>query len=120
MKEELLKRTFVVSQKAINLTKMLPRNVPNQVIKKQFLRAITSIGANYREAIEAESRKDFVHKLQICKKEAREALYWIGLIQYHNPTGKNLSRFIISELRELIMIFSKSIKTAKTKMANDK
>ena len=93
MKEKLLKRTFSLSQKAIDLIKTLPRDVVNQVIKKQFLRAITSIGANYREAIEAESRKDFIHKLQIVKKEARESLYWIGLIQYHNQTGKKRSQF---------------------------
>ena len=50
------------------------------VLSKQFLKAITSIGANVEEAYDAESKKDFIHKLSISLKEARESMYWVRLI----------------------------------------
>jgi len=115
IKEKLLEKTFEVSKDAIDLMKNLPRDQTNQILKKQFLRAVTSIGANYREAIEAESKKDFIHKLYLSKKEAREAFYWIGLIIHQNKKQKNGLKKITQEIDGLFRIFSSSIKTSKKK-----
>lgn len=111
MKNKLLIKTRVISKKSIDLSKKLKRNTENQIIKKQFLRAVLSVGANYREAVEAESRKDFTHKLCICKKESREALYWLGLIIYHNKELSSETQKIRKEVNEIFKILSKSIKT---------
>ena len=79
----------------------------------QILRSGTSCGANYEEACGAESRADFIHKMQIVLKELRETLYWLKLIARSFP---NLAQHLQTELREaqeLVRIFSKSVITAK-------
>ena len=113
MKKRLLNKTADISKNTINLSKKIPNNPENKIIKKQFLRAVFSIGANYREAVEAESRKDFTHKLCICKKEAREALYWIGLLLYHNKRSKEEIENLQKQIDEVYRIVFKSIKTLK-------
>lgn len=111
MKNKILIKTQEISKRSIDLSRKLKRNTENQIIKKQFLRAVLSIGANYREAVEAESRKDFTHKLCICKKESREALYWLGLIIYHNKELSSETKRLRKEVNEIFKILSKSIKT---------
>jgi four helix bundle protein len=86
MKEIIIKRTFDLSCQTIDLIKLLPKNTTNYVLRKQLIRSASSIGANYREALEAESKRDFIHKLAISKKEARKTLYWLGLILYNNKS----------------------------------
>jgi four helix bundle protein len=113
MKKKIIKRTFKFSCQIIDLVKKLPKNTTNYVLRKQLIRAATSTGANYREAIEAESKKDFIHKLSISKKEARETLYWLGLILYNNkPLEKNIKP-LVKEVKELVKIFATSIKTGR-------
>ena len=113
MKEELLKRTFNSSKSTIYFINKLPRNTVNLTLRKQLLRSITSIGANYREALEAESKKDFIHKLAICKKEARESIYWLNLILENNPSIKKKLGPIIDESQQFVKIFASSIKKKK-------
>ena len=78
--KKLLARTLDFSEILIKTLVKLPKNSVNDVLMKQAIRSGTSIGANYREACEAESGKDFVHKLGISKKECRETTYWLELI----------------------------------------
>jgi four helix bundle protein len=66
----------------------------------------TSIGANYREAQGAESKNEFKFRISICKKEARESLYWIDLILENNPKLKERLLPLRQETEELIKIFS--------------
>ena len=109
---DLEKRTLQLSMQVIALTKLLPRTQENLVLIKQLIRSITSIGANYREANEADSRKDFIHRIRICRRENKESLYWLQLIEYSNSSFKSKIDPLIQETRELNLIFSKVVNTS--------
>lgn len=103
----MMNRTFNFSESLILLTNRLPKTAANLVIVKQITRSGTSIGANYREACEAESAKDFIHKLRISKKEAQETSYWLNLlIQTNSGLRERLIKLNI-EVIEFIKIFAK-------------
>ena len=71
-----------------------------------MIRSSCSIGANYLEADGAESKKDFKHKISICKKEAKETRHWIRMLSYANPERKEDCRILWKEAQELTLIFS--------------
>lgn len=104
--QDLEERTLEYAKRVIALVNSLPKNQTNSVLGLQFLRCGTSVGANYREAREAESGKDAKHKISICKKETKESLFWIDLIIENNPSFKNRILPLRSETEELIKIFS--------------
>lgn len=104
--QNLLDRTLNLSKNTIDLVLGLLKHQVNQVIAKQLIRSITSIGANYREACEAESGKDFVHKIRIAKKECRESLYWFELLEKASPGDKETIASLSKETTELLKIFS--------------
>ncbi len=83
------------------------------VIGKQFLRAATSIGANLIEAQSGESRKDFVHKLSIAQKEARESKYWLTLILRGKILAADLVSPLYEETNQLIAILTRIIVSTK-------
>lgn len=81
MKSNLVQdKSFAFAIATINLYKQLVSNSREYVISKQLLRSGTSVGANIREAQNAESKKDFIHKLSISQKEVDESLYWLELL----------------------------------------
>ena len=80
------------------------------IISKQILRSATSIGANVEEAIAAQSRKDFIHKMSIASKEARETKYWLRLLDKSNLTQIAVDNYLI-EIEHIINIITKIIKT---------
>ncbi|MEL6720136.1 MAG: four helix bundle protein [Bacteroidota bacterium] len=80
-KNELLKVTFELALKVIDFCELL-ESKRKYVIARQLLKAGTSIGANSQEAQGAESRADFIHKIKIAYKEAKETAYWLTLCQY--------------------------------------
>jgi len=82
-------------------------------IGRQLLRSGTSVGANYEEACGAQSRADFIHKLQIVLKEVRESLYWIKLIQRSKILKAHDVSKVMNESREITNIVAKSLLTAK-------
>ncbi len=65
------------------------------------------MGANYREADGSESKKDFIHKIMVCKKEAKETLYWLGLIKEQVETNNLELEWLIDECKQLVRIFGK-------------
>lgn len=77
----------------------------------QFVKAATSVGANYGEADEAESKADFRHKIALCRKEAREAKFWCRMLAKAVPVEKATIRPLWREARELHLIFCKIIRT---------
>ena len=81
------------------------------IISKQILRSATSIGANVEEAIAAQSRKDFIHKMSIASKEARETKYWLRLLDKSNLTTISMSNYLI-EIEHILNIITKIIKTS--------
>jgi four helix bundle protein len=85
------------------------------VLSKQVLRSGTSIGANIEEASAAQSRKDFIAKMAVASKEARETLYWLRLLRDSNIcSGKELAG-MIEESKEIIKMLTAIVKTTKTK-----
>ena len=110
MKDNVIReKSFNFALKVIDVYKELLA-VNEFVLSKQFLRSGTSIGANVEEATAAVSRKDFIAKMAIASKEARETLYWIKLIKYSKLTSLNLDDLIL-DIEELIRILTAIIKT---------
>lgn len=105
-KYDLAKRTSDFSEKLLEFVKILPLTILNKNIISQVLRSGTSIGANYMEADGAESRKDFEHKIAICRKEAKETIYWMILLQKTSAFKQEEIDWLTQESRELSLIFS--------------
>ncbi|MDO9548934.1 MAG: four helix bundle protein [Candidatus Marinimicrobia bacterium] len=113
--EELSNRFLDFAVSILKIEKIVGNSFASKHIFKQLVRSATSSGANYQEARSAESKADFVHKLQIVLKESRESYYWLKLLQRTDRLNEDLSVNLILEINELISILIKSIKTAKSK-----
>jgi four helix bundle protein len=107
-------KSFEFGVKIISLYVSLKKD-QDFIISKQVLRAGTSIGANVNEAIEAQSRKDFIHKMSLALKESRETLYWISLLKATKKSHGNLDE-MITQLEEIIRILTKIILTSKSNL----
>lgn len=107
---DLAERTSTFGENIIKFAQSLPQNAVNTPLITQFVKAGTSIGANYMEADAAESKRDFNHKIGICKKEAKESMHWSRMIAAANPDRKEECRRFWVEAHELLLIFSSIIK----------
>ena len=100
-------RTFEFAKKIRLLVKKLPKTITNIEDGKQLIRSSGSIGANYIEANEALSKKDFMMRTKICRKEAKESAYWLRLIiEINDVEYKNEGLALFNEAVELKKIFS--------------
>ena len=113
---DLEERTAVFGENIIDFVKTLPKNVINNELIRQIVKAGTSVGANYNEADGAESKKDFRHKIAICKKESKETKHWLRMIARANPNKRTQCKKLWSEAQELTLIFSSILSPKK----NDK
>ena len=103
-------KTFDFALSIINLFIQLKKE--NEfIISKQILRSATSIGANVEEAIAAQSKRDFINKMAIASKEARETKYWLRLLDKSELTSISVSNYLI-EIEHIINIITKIIKTS--------
>ena len=92
----------------------IPKDEVGRVFVNQLLRSITSIGANFEEASEAQTPRDVVYKLSVVKKEAKESKYWLELV-CELYSGLSLrGKILVQEVSELVMIFSSIIQKEKT------
>jgi four helix bundle protein len=98
--------TLEFAKNLIKLYKQLPHNVISQELIPQVIDRSGSIGANYREANDALSKKDFKHRIKITRKEAKETHYWLGLLIEANPDLKERIEILLKEALELKKIFS--------------
>ena len=114
-KKELEKRTKKFALEVIRFVADLPKNKITDVLGYQFLKAGTSIGANYREANRAQSRQDFIHKIAIVEKEASETQYWLELFDALIMGDPNMRPWLIQESAELLAIFTTAGKTTKSR-----
>lgn len=105
-------RTAKFAEKTIDFLKTIKITPINARIISQLVGSAGSIGANYCEATEAESKKDFIHKIGICKKEIKETKHWLRLLARIESDRKDEIRILWQETHELLLIFSKSIKTS--------
>ena len=108
-------RTLAYGVRAVRLFRALQESDDRAgwVIGKQYPRSATSIGANVTEAGAAESRKDFVHKLQIAQKEARESPYWLRLLAEAEVLPPSRLHDITSETNEIVAILTAITRTTK-------
>ncbi|WP_418894020.1 four helix bundle protein [Limibacterium fermenti] len=113
----LRERTFAFAIRCINLYRYLVEEKKEFVISKQMLRAGTSIGANYREAQNAESTNDFIHKLGIAQKECDETMYWLEILQAAYLLDQNTFDSIYKDASEILKMIKSSILTTKQKQA---
>lgn len=109
---DLEERTAKFAEKVIDLCQRINITPINKKIITQLIGSAGSIGANYCEASEAESKKDFRHKMGIAKKEIKETKHWLRLLAKTNSEIKQEIRELWKEAQELLLIFSKSIKTS--------
>jgi four helix bundle protein len=105
---DLEERTFQFAKNVRIWVKSLPKTISNVEDIKQLIRASGSVGANYIEANESLSKKDFVFRIKICKKEAKESGYWIRLILESNDNivEEKIGKLLLQESIELKKIFS--------------
>lgn len=112
---DLEERTAKFAENIIKFVKKIPKNDITKQIIVQLIRSATSIGANYCEADCAESRKDFEHKIGICKKEAKETRYWIRMMAEAVPEMKEELKVLWRETNELHLIFITIVKKSRLK-----
>jgi four helix bundle protein len=102
-------RIFNFAKASRRFVKVLPRTIANIEDVKQFVRASGSIGANYIEANEAIGKKDFVMKIKICRREAKESGYWLRLLETDEKLEVQRDN-LVGEATELMKIFGAIIR----------
>lgn len=109
-KYDLEERTQRFAKRCRDYVNKLPRTITNVQYGEQLARSSSSPGANYIEANESLSRKDFVMRIKICRKEAKESRYWLRLIETNDNTEKAV---LIQEVTELMKICGSMIEKNK-------
>ena len=110
---DLEERTLTFAKGGIGLVNLAPKTLANIEIAKQVIRSSGSVGANYIEANEALSRKDFTMRVKICRKEAKESRYWLKLLQVNGYDAENTRETLIKESTELMRIFGSIVEKSK-------
>ncbi len=112
-KYDLEDRTAEFGENIIVFCKNIKLDIFTRPLISQLIRSATSIGANYCEANNASSKKDFRNKIFICKKESQETKYWLRMIAKCSEDKKIEAREFWQEVQELTMIFQKIISSSK-------
>jgi len=115
MKENniILEKTFAFGIRIIKLYNHLRQNKVERDLCLQLLNSGTSVGANAEEAVGGSSRKDFIHKLEISYREAKETRYWIKLLKESGLLEKPLAESFITDIEEIIKILTAILKSSK-------
>lgn len=116
-KFNLEERTAKFGEEVIKFSSKVPQGIVTSPLTNQLVRSGTSVGANYCEADDAESKSDFKHKIGICKKEARESKHWLRMIAVAVPELTNESRILWQEAKELNLIFNAITKKLKSNVS---
>ena len=111
-------RTATFGENVIMLCKQIKQDNINKPIINQLIRSATSIGANYMEANGGSSKKDFVNKIFICKKESQETKHWLRMLSSCNLEYKNDLRKLWQECQELTLIFQKIASSSRKPIEN--
>jgi four helix bundle protein len=112
-KYDLIERAAKFGEKIIDFAKTIYNTPISRPLISQVVRLSTSIGANYMEADCAESKRDFQHKIALCKKEAKETMHWLRMIAKANQGKKESCRKLYKETHELTLIFSAILRQKK-------
>lgn len=119
-REDLEKRIKDYALQVIALLRKLPKTEENRIFTHQIIRSVTSIGANYAEAQYAHTRLEFLHTLNICRKEANETFYWLQLFAATNLVFKAELNMLLDEGQQILKIFITGVKTAKSNTPSSK
>ena len=112
-KDDLKDRTKAFALRVIRLVESLPRKKSSDVLGKQLLRSATSMAANYRAALRARTKPEFISKLRIVEEEADESLFWIELLIESQLIPEPRLAALATEAHELTAIFTAAGKTAR-------
>lgn len=104
-KYDLAERTARFGEAVIGFCQRVKATAVTSPLIRQLVRAATSIGANYVEADEAGSKKEFRYRISVCKRETRETQYWIRMLVAAAPQSKDDARALWREANELVLIF---------------
>jgi four helix bundle protein len=110
---DLEERTFLFARAVIAFTNIVPKTLANIEMIKQVVRSSGSIGANYIEANESLGKKDFALRIRICRKEAKETVYWLKLLESEAETVRKKQQELIQESTELTKIFGSIVEKLK-------
>jgi len=108
-------RIYQFILRVVSLTKSLPKTPQNLILINQIIRSVTSMGANDQEADGTDSKKDFIAKYAIVRKETKETNYWLRLIADTNPDFKERMKDLMQEGIEIAKIVSAIILSSKKK-----
>jgi four helix bundle protein len=106
-------KSYSLAIRMVELYKHLSGEKREYVISRQVLRSGTSIGANIREAIQAESKADFIHKMAIALKEGSETEYWLELLRDTNYLDQSTFNSLHSDCEEVLRLLTSIIKSSK-------
>ncbi len=119
MKDNVVReKSFAFAIRVVRAYQHLVSEKKEFVLSKQFLRSGTSIGANVEESISGQSDADFISKLSIAYKEARETLYWIRLMKATDYLTETQSQSLQNDAEEICRILSKILTTTKERINN--
>lgn len=113
MNYDLEKRTEAFAHAVLDLIKRITLTPINKNSMEQLIKSSSSVGANYCEATEAESKRDFIHKISLSKKEVKESRYWLKFLKLTDQNLEVEVNGLIKEAQELLFIFSKIIKSSR-------
>ncbi len=102
---DLAERTALFGERVIEFCRSVKEDSVTKPLISQLVRSGTSVGANYCEADEAVSRKEFMHKIGTCKKESKESRHWVRMIVKACPDRSNAAVKLWKEANELLLIF---------------
>lgn len=112
---DLEERTAKFGENVIDFCKKIPKSAITIPLIGQLIRSGASVGANYCEADCAESKKDFEHKIGICKKEAKESRHWLRMVSKATPELTNEAQKLWREANELQLIFITIVRNSRKK-----
>lgn len=111
-KFDLEARTLIFAQKTRDFLRRHKKDFADMEYARQLIRSSASVGANHIEADEALSSKDFFMRIKICRKESKESIRWMQLIETSNENESSEKNWLLGEARELLLIFNAIIKKA--------
>jgi four helix bundle protein len=118
-RDEMKTRTKQFALRIIRLSAAMPKSREADVLGRQVLKSGTSIGANYREAVRASSRRHFITNLEICLREGDETLYWLELLAESGIMSEKRLGGLIDECNQLVAIMTATVRTAKRRSSRE-
>ena len=113
-------KSFAFAVRIVNLYRFLVDEKREHVLSKQLLRSGTSIGANVREAMQSQGKKDFLNKINIALKEAYESYYWIELLHATDYLDDRQKESLLTDCNEITSLLVATVKTTKENLAKEK